>query len=69
MHVKLLQKKDFVENVWPWLFMFRPTTLKRLNSLTTIDTFSCLGGPEVTHHSAVREVPGSIPDSGKAFYV
>ena len=46
---------------------FRPITLKRLNSLTTIDTFSCLCSPKVTHQTAVREVLGSIPGSGKDF--
>jgi len=47
-HVKILQNK------WLCLFMFRPITLKELNSLISIDTFSCLGGQEVTHPTAVR---------------
>jgi len=47
--------------------MFRPITLKPLNSLTLIETFSCLGTIEVTHQPAVRDVPGSISGFGKAF--
>ena len=53
MHIKILQKKN-VEKVWPANTAF----LKQLNSLNTIDTFSCFVGPEVTHQTAVREVPG-----------
>jgi len=37
--------------------------IKQLIILTAIDTFSCLSGPGVKHHTAVQEVPGSIPDS------
>jgi len=37
--------------------------------LTTIDTFSWLGGPNVTHSTLVRDVPGSILAFGKDFYV
>jgi len=37
--------------------------------LTTIDTVSWLGGTVVTHPLSVLEVPGSIPGSGKGFYV
>jgi len=29
------------------------------------DTFSCLGGQEVTHQTGMREIPGSIPGSVK----
>ena len=68
-HVKILQKNDFVDKVWPAiLFMFRPITLKELKSLYSIDTFTCLGGYEVTHPTDVQEVPGSIPSSGKDFF-
>jgi len=49
------------------LFIFRPIVLKQLNSLKTIDTFSWLGDPEITHPTAVRYVQGSIPGSGKSF--
>ena len=49
------------------LFTFRPIASKQLNSLTTIDTFSWLGGAVVTHPLWVQEVPGSIPSSGKVF--
>jgi len=50
------------------LFMCPPITLKWLNSLTTIGVeFSCIGGLEVTHRIAVRQVPGSIPGPGKGF--
>jgi len=41
--------------------------LKQLNSLTSINTFSCLGGRKVTLQTGVRVVPGSIPGSGKGF--
>jgi len=47
------------------LFMFRPMTLKQLKSLTSIDIFSCLGGLEVTHKTAVRKFKDLIPGSGK----
>jgi len=49
------------------LFTFRPIASKSLNSLTTIDILSWLGGAEVTYPLLVREVPGSIPGSGKGF--
>jgi len=51
------------------LFTFRPTALKQLISLTTIDTFSWLAGSEVTCPNRLREVPGSISCFGKDFYV
>jgi len=41
--------------------------LKQLNSLTLNDTYSCLSGLEVTHQTAMREVPGLIPDSSMDF--
>jgi len=55
--------------IWLCLFMFRPIASKQLNGLTTIDTVSWLGGAVVTHPLWVQEVPGSIPGSGKDFYV
>jgi len=51
------------------LFTFRPIASKQLNSLTTIDILSWLGGAVVTHPLWVQDVPGSIPGSGKGFYV
>jgi len=51
------------------LFTFRPIASKKLNSLTTIDALSWLGGAVVTHTLWVQEVPGSIPSSDKDFYV
>ena len=51
------------------LFIFRPITMNHLNSLTLIGTFNCLGSLQVTHYTAVRELPGSIPGSGKDIYV
>jgi len=51
------------------LFMFRPITLKQLNSLTSIEMLSCLGHVEVTHQTMVPEVLGSIHGSDKDFYV
>jgi len=67
MHVKILQKKCGPQ-IWLCLIIFQPIALKQLNSSTAINTFSCLGGLEVTHQTAVPEVPGSIPCSGKEFY-
>ena len=55
--------------IWVCLFMFRTITLQQLNSLATIDTFSCFGGLEITHQTAMREVPDSIPGSDNGFYV
>jgi len=55
--------------IWLCLFTFRPIASKQLNSLTTIDTLSWLSGAVVTHLLWVQEVPGSIPGSGKGFYV
>jgi len=73
MHVKYYRKDVFVENVWPanlvCLFTFRLIASKQLNGLTTIDTLIWLGGAVVTHPLWVQEVPGSIPGSGKGFYV
>ena len=48
------------------LFMSQTIALQ-LNSLTTMNTISWLGGPEVTHPTGVREVLGSIPGSGNIF--
>jgi len=55
--------------IWLCLFTFRPIASKQLNGLTTIDILSWLGGAVVTHPLWVQEVQGSIPDSGKGFYV
>ena len=55
--------------IWLCLFTFRPIASKQLNSLTTIDILSWLGGAVVTHPLRVQEVPGSFRDSGKGFYV
>jgi len=51
------------------LFTFRPIASNQLNSLTTIDAHSWLGGAVVTHPLWVQEFPGSIPGAGKGFYV
>jgi len=51
------------------LFTFRLIVSKQLNSLTTIDTPSWLGGAEVTHALWVRELLGSIPFSGKGLFM
>ena len=50
------------------LFTFRPIASKQLNSLTTIDILR-LRGAVIKHPLRVQEVPGSIPGSGKGFYV
>jgi len=42
---------------------------EQLKSLTSIDMFRCLGGPEVNHLTVVRDILGSIPGAGKDFYV
>jgi len=55
--------------IWLCLFTFRPIASKQLNGLTTIDIRSWLGGAVVKHPLWVQEVPGSIPGSGKGFYV
>ena len=49
-----------------YLFTIRPIA-KQLNSLTTIVTFSWLGGAEITYPLWVRYVQGSIIGSGKGF--
>ena len=71
MHVRVLQKKCIYWKCGPQirlcLFTFRPIASKQLNSRTTIDTLSWLGGAVVTHPLSVQEVPGSIPGSGKGF--
>jgi len=51
------------------LFTFRLIALKQLTSLTTNDMFSCLKGAEVTHPTAVREVPCLIISSAKSFFM
>ena len=55
--------------IWLCLFTFRPIVPKMLHGLTTIDTLSWLGGAVVTHPLWVQELLGSIPSSGKGFYV
>jgi len=55
--------------IWLCLFTFRPIASKQLNGLTTIDTLSSLGSAVVTHPLWVQEISGSIPGSGKGFYV
>jgi len=55
--------------IWLCLFTFRPIASKQLNGLTTMDTLRWLGGAVLTHPLWVQEVPGSIPGSGKGFYV
>jgi len=54
---------------WLCFFTFRPIASKQLNNLTIIDALSYLGGAVVTHPLWVQDVPGSIPGSGKGFYV
>ena len=51
------------------LFTVRPIASKQLNSLTTSNILSWLGSAVVTHPLWVQDVPGSIPGSGKDFYV
>jgi len=42
------------------LFTFRPIASEQLNSLTTIDTLSWLGGAVVTHPLWVQDVPSRV---------
>jgi len=73
MHVKYHSKNEFVENVCPQirlcLFRFRLIASKQLNSLTTIATLIWLSSAEVTHPLWVWELPGSIPGTGKVFFM
>jgi len=55
--------------IWLCLFKFWPIASKKLNGLTTINTLSWLGGAVVTHPRWAQKAPGSIPSSGKGFYV
>jgi len=55
--------------IGPWLFTFWHIASKQLNSLTTIVTLNWLDVAQVTHPLWVQEVPGSIPGSGRGFYV
>jgi len=66
---KIILLKMSGPQIWLCLFTFRPIASKQLNSLTTFDTLSWLGGAVVTHLLWVQEVPGSIPGSGKGYYV
>jgi len=64
--LKYYRKNDFGETVFPsWfcLFVFQCITFKLLTRLTSIDTLSCFGGVDVTHQTAVPEVPGSMDNS------
>jgi len=51
------------------LFTFRTIASKQLNGLTTISILIWLGGAVVTRPLWVKDVPGSIPGSGKGLYV
>jgi len=61
--------KKCCPQIWLSLFMFWPISLKQLNTLTSIDTFSCLNGLDVTHQTVMREFPDLIPGFGKDLYV
>ena len=67
MHVKILQKNDFVEKVQIWRCFIHVSTYydEIVDSLTSIDKFSSLGDLMVTHRTALREVPSSISGSVK----
>jgi len=60
-----ITEKQCGPQIWLCLFIFRFISFKELNNLTSIDTFPCLGGLEVTHQIVVRDVPCSIPGSCK----
>ena len=55
--------------IWLCLFTFRPIASEKLNGLSAIDTISWLGSAVVKHPFWVQEVSGSIPGSGKCFYI
>jgi len=74
MHASMkIQKNEFVKSVWPAnsaLFIYVSThCVETVNSLSTIDILSWLAVAVVTHSLWVHDVPGSIPGSGKSFYV
>jgi len=46
----------------------RSITLRQLNTFTSLDTFSCLGGREVTLQTGVREAPGLVPGTGMSAF-
>jgi len=50
------------------LFKFPPIALNQLHGLRTIDPFSWLGSPKVTHQTGVQAVD-SIRGSGKGYTV
>jgi len=67
MHVKMhvTEKTNLLKShgsqIWPCLFMFRPNTLKQLNSVTGVD------GRQVTLWTAVREVRVQIATLARIF--
>ena len=72
MHVKLLQtKKDLLKMCGPQsrlcLFTFRPIASKHLDSLTTIVSFSCLGGAVVKHPLSVLAPRVRFPVTPRVF--
>jgi len=74
MHLKILQKKiNVLKMCGPLirlcLLPVRPIAWKLFNSLTTIETLNWHVGAYVTHLLWMREVPGTISDSGEGFYV
>ena len=74
-HINIIQACSLKMNKWKMcgpqirlcLFTLWLIALKQLNSSTTINTFSWLGGPVVKHLTGAWEVPGSFPESGKVF--
>ena len=69
-HVKMYQKNAKHVSPANWALFINGSThaLKQLISLTTINTFSWHGGPEVMHPTGVREVPAWNPGSVADFY-
>ena len=60
--VKYYRKNDFVDKVYPAnLTLFAYVSTYYVETVKWIDTFSCLGGIEVTRQTAVREVPVIFP--------
>jgi len=62
-------EKQLFEKVWPANLALFIYWLYWPNRATSLDTFCCLRDIEVKPQIVVRELPGTIPGSGKHFYV
>ena len=62
-------EKQLFEKVWPANLALFIYWLYWQNRATSLDTFCCLRDIEVKPQIVVRELLGTIPGSGKHFYV